>query len=55
VADVKPIQWLALRWNKLKGIEVSPRAVAVGVAVGIFFGFTPLVGLKTRSPSARLG
>ena len=47
VEDVNPIQWLALRWNKLKSLEDSPRAVAVGVAVGIFFGFTPLVGLKT--------
>jgi len=47
VADVKPIQWLALQWNTLKGLEDSPRAVAVGVAAGIFFGFTPLVGLKT--------
>jgi len=55
VADVKPIQWLTLQWNKLKGLEDSPRAVAVGVAAGIFFGFTPLVGLKTRSPSAWLG
>jgi hypothetical protein len=47
VEDVNPIQWLALRWNKLKSLEDSPRAVAVGIAVGIFFGFTPLVGLKT--------
>lgn len=29
------------------GIKDSPHAVAIGVAVGIFFGFTPLVGLKT--------
>jgi uncharacterized protein (DUF2062 family) len=47
VADVKPVQWLTLQWNKLKGLEDSPRSVAVGVAAGIFFGFTPLVGLKT--------
>ena len=47
LADMKPIRWLAGQWNKLKGIEDSPRAVAVGVAAGIFFGFTPLVGLKT--------
>jgi len=47
VADVKPMRWLAVQWNKLKGLEDSPRAVAVGVAAGIFFGFTPLVGLKT--------
>ena len=44
---MKPIQWLHFQWNKLKGIEDSPRAVAVGVAAGIFFGFTPLLGLKT--------
>jgi uncharacterized protein (DUF2062 family) len=47
MADLKPIRWLASRWKQLKGLEDSPRAVAVGVAVGIFFGFTPLVGLKT--------
>jgi Uncharacterized protein conserved in bacteria (DUF2062) len=47
VAEVKPVQWLTLQWNKLKGLEDSPRAVAVGVAAGISFGFTPLVGLKT--------
>jgi uncharacterized protein (DUF2062 family) len=44
---VKPIQWLALQCNTLKGLENSPPAVAVGVAAGIFLGFTPLVGLKT--------
>jgi uncharacterized protein len=44
---MKPIQWLAGQWNKLKGLEDSPRAVAVGVAAGMFFGFTPLEGLKT--------
>jgi uncharacterized protein (DUF2062 family) len=44
---MKPIPWLAAQWNKLKGLEDTPRAVAVGVAAGIFFGFTPLVGLKT--------
>jgi len=44
---MKAFQWLAIQWNKLKSIEDTPRAVAVGMAAGIFFGFTPLVGLKT--------
>lgn len=38
---------LRLQWGNLMGIKDTPHAVALGVAVGIFFGFTPLVGLKT--------
>ncbi len=39
--------WLSTHWKKLKNVKASPHAVAVGVAVGMFFGFTPLIGLKT--------
>ncbi len=39
--------WLVSHWAKLKAIKDTPHAVAVGVAAGVFFGFTPLVGLKT--------
>lgn len=33
--------------ERLKQIRDAPRAVAGGVAIGIFLGFTPLFGLKT--------
>lgn len=33
--------------RRLFEIEASPHALAGGVAVGVFFGFTPLFGLKT--------
>ena len=38
---------LASHWRNLKGIQDSPHAVVLGVATRIFFGFTPLLGLKT--------
>ena len=44
---MKLTERLAWQWKKLLEIKDSPRAVAVGVALGIFYGFTPLVGLKT--------
>ena len=47
---MKITERLALQWRKLMEIKDSSRAVSVGVAVGIFFGFTPLVGLKTLLP-----
>lgn len=34
-------------FRKLSEIKDSPHAIAGGVAIGIFFGFTPLFGLKT--------
>jgi len=34
---------------KLLAIRDTPEAIAGGVAIGIFFGFTPLFGLKTLS------
>lgn len=33
--------------QRLKEIRDAPHAVAGGVAIGIFWGFTPLTGLKT--------
>lgn len=33
--------------EKLLVIEDTPRSVAAGTAVGIFLGFTPLLGVKT--------
>ena len=34
---------------KLLAIRDTPEAIAGGVAIGIFFGFVPIVGLKTVS------
>jgi len=36
-----------MHWHSLKHIDDSPHAIALGVALGIFYGFTPLLGLKT--------
>jgi uncharacterized protein (DUF2062 family) len=35
------------QFQRLKQIRATPRTVAGGVAVGMFWAFTPLVGLKT--------
>ena len=34
-------------WTRLRQLRDAPHAVAGGVAIGIFWGFTPLTGLKT--------
>jgi uncharacterized protein (DUF2062 family) len=39
--------WLRAKVGQLFRIKDTPHALAVGVAVGVFFGFVPLVGLKT--------
>ena len=39
--------WLQEHSLKLLAIRDAPNAIAGGVAIGIFFGFTPLFGLKT--------
>jgi len=39
--------YLGSLWTRLMELQGSPHAIAGGVAVGIFFGFTPLFGLKT--------
>jgi uncharacterized protein (DUF2062 family) len=38
---------LSKQYDKLKHIRDAPHAVAGGVAIGIFWGFTPLLGFKT--------
>jgi len=42
-------RWLKEHSLKLLAIRDEPGAIAGGVAIGIFFGFTPFVGLKTIS------
>jgi len=40
-------RWLHEHSLKLLAIRDTPEAIAGGVAIGIFFGFMPLFGLKT--------
>jgi uncharacterized protein (DUF2062 family) len=40
-------RWFETHSLKLLAIRDTPEAIAGGVAIGIFFGFTPLFGLKT--------
>jgi len=40
-------RWLHEHSLKLLAIRDTPQAIAGGVAIGVFFGFTPLWGLKT--------
>ncbi len=42
-------RWLHEHSLKLLAIRDTPEAIAGGVAIGIFFGFSPLFGLKTLS------
>ncbi len=44
---MNPRAWLRQHSLKLLAITDRPEAIAGGVAIGIFFGFTPLFGLKT--------
>lgn len=46
---MNPRRWLHEHSLKLLAIRDTPQAIAGGVAIGIFFGFTPLLGLKTLS------
>jgi uncharacterized protein (DUF2062 family) len=40
-------RWLREHSLKLLAIRDTPEAIAGGVAIGVFFGFVPLIGLKT--------
>ena len=40
-------RWLAAHHLRLITIQDTPHSIALGSAIGIFFGFTPLFGLKT--------
>jgi uncharacterized protein len=40
-------RWFREHSLKLLAIRDTPEAIAGGVAIGMFFGFTPLFGLKT--------
>lgn len=34
-------------WDRLASLEARPESVALGLAIGVFLGFSPLLGLKT--------
>lgn len=38
---------LRQQWNRLLSLEARPESVALGFAMGVLLGFTPLFGLKT--------
>src|SRR3569833_2268903 len=40
-------RWFHAHSLKLLAIRDTPEAIAGGIAIGMFFGFTPLFGLKT--------
>ena len=44
---MNPHRWLHEHSLKVLAIRDTPEAIAGGVAIGIFIGFTPLFGLKT--------
>ncbi len=44
---MNPRRWLQEHSLKLLAIRDTPEAIAGGVAIGIFIGFTPLFGFKT--------
>jgi uncharacterized protein (DUF2062 family) len=46
---MNPRRWFHEHSLKLLAIRDTPEAIAGGVAIGIFFGFVPIVGLKTVS------
>jgi uncharacterized protein (DUF2062 family) len=53
---MKPLAWFREKSGQLLLLNDQPRASAVGASVGVFFGFIPLLGLKTllAIASARL-
>ena len=43
----KVSQFFHRQVHKLRAIKESPKSIAGGVAIGMFWGFTPFIGLKT--------
>ncbi|HEY1477366.1 MAG TPA: DUF2062 domain-containing protein [Chthoniobacterales bacterium] len=44
---MNPISWIRTNAGRLVRLKDPPHAIAIGVAVGMFFGLIPLWGLKT--------
>src|SRR5438132_13046274 len=47
---MNPRRWLHEHSLKLLAIRDTPEAIAGGVAIGLFFGFSPLFGLRFLAP-----
>jgi uncharacterized protein (DUF2062 family) len=47
VSEVVAMPSVRQQWNRLLSLEARPESVALGFAVGLFLGVTPLFGLKT--------
>ncbi len=47
LAGMNPLKWIVNEVKKLGSLKDTPHAVAGGVAIGVFMGFTPLFGVKT--------
>jgi uncharacterized protein (DUF2062 family) len=43
----KLLDYFASLWRRLLELRDTPHAIAGGVAIGVFFGFMPLLGVKT--------
>ena len=41
------VRWMRAHHMTLMTLPDTPHAIALGAAVGMFFGFSPLIGLKT--------
>ncbi|MEI7958963.1 MAG: DUF2062 domain-containing protein [Verrucomicrobiota bacterium] len=41
------LAFLRLHWHRLVQLHDTPHRIAGGTAIGVFFGFTPLFGVKT--------
>jgi uncharacterized protein (DUF2062 family) len=46
-SDMNPIRWLRDKSRQLLQLKDTSHAIALGTAVGMFFGFIPLWGFKT--------
>lgn len=44
---MNPAIWMRAQLAKLHAIEDTPHAISFGFAIGVFFGFVPLFGIKT--------
>src|SRR5690349_4646193 len=42
-----PTEWFRAKGQGLLGLKDTARAIALGMAIGMFFGLVPLWGLKT--------
>ena len=43
----KILEHIRQLWRRLLELRDTPHAIAGGVAIGVFYGFTPLFGIKT--------